>query len=232
MNKMSSFSLRNSRFTRLNAIKSSYFLNAWSFELTAKFENVSGSISSRVIISSALYPRSYNSSANAMRLEYEHPARPLCADCADSNNDLNFSRRPVLSFLKSRVCSKLYRYKLIATEDAPTDDDDDDGCAHATNAGSVEMMSGIYTSQNRDRIGLSSLFLSSTTIKKRVEWQNSSMHRRSADCASIVSLSAFNRTIDLNRSPSIKSTFVFAKNFRSSRINRMPRPYAQFTFMI
>ena len=59
------------------------------------------------------------------------------------------------------------------------------------------------------------------------------MQRRNADCASIVNLSAFDKIIVLNRVDPLISTLicVLAKNFNSSRINFIPLPCAQFTFI-
>ena len=70
--------------------------------------------------------------------------------------------------------------------------------------------SDIYISQNLDKIGFNSLYLSSTIIKNRVLWLNNSMHLRSADWASIVNLSALYNTILLNILPLLKLIFVFA----------------------
>ena len=72
----------------------------------------------------------------------------------------------------------------------------------------------MYILQNLERIGLSNLFLSSTTIKKRVEILNFSIHLLKADCASIVNLSALNKTIDLNLNK-LLLIFVFAKYFQN-----------------
>ena len=68
-------------------------------------------------------------------------------------------------------------------------------------------------------------------MKKRVVELNSSIHRRSADCASLVKLSALRRTIVLNLTPAFDCIFALAKNFSSSRINFIPFPCEQFTII-
>ena len=88
----------------------------------------------------------------------------------------------------------------------------------------------MYISQNRDKIGFNKSFLFFNTIKKRVEWLNNSIHLRKADWASIVNLSALINTIILIISPQL-CIFVLAKNFKSSRINRIPLPNPQFTYI-
>ena len=49
---------------------------------------------------------------------------------------------------------------------------------------------GIYMLQNLDNIGFNKLFFESIIIKKRVVSLNVSIHLLSADCASMVKLSA------------------------------------------
>jgi len=105
----------------------------------------------------------------------------------------------------------------------------------------VSMRSGTYISQNRDKMGLRIFWMFSTIMKNRVLLLYISMLLRRADWASMVSLSAFCRTMILNSSfldfgvwvwvfGMTYWTLILAKFLISHRMNWMPFSCAQLTY--